>query len=163
MPTPDGPLSRSAAFHFSAMTSNARSQLMGAKSPSLSNFPFFMRSSGVVSLSCPYMIFERKYPLTQFTPRLTSACGSPCVATTLPSFTATDTPQPVPQKRQGAFDQRSLAASVSVMTFAAEALSGMPPAAAASAAADCRMNSRRVILLLIGQFLIDRVERRTVL
>ena len=40
----------------------------------------------------------------QFRPRLTSASVSPWVATTLPSLTPTITPQPVPQKRHGAFD-----------------------------------------------------------
>ncbi len=40
----------------------------------------------------------------QLTPRLTSACGSAWVATTRLSLTPTMTPQPVPQKRHGAFD-----------------------------------------------------------
>ena len=46
--------------------------------------------------------------MTQLRPRLTSACGSPWVATTRPSLTATITPQPVPQKRQGALDHLQL-------------------------------------------------------
>ncbi len=50
----------SAAFHFSAMMSKAWSQLTGANSPFLSYLPFFMRSSGLVSRSSPYMIFDRK-------------------------------------------------------------------------------------------------------
>jgi hypothetical protein len=37
-------------------------------------------------------------------PRLTSAFISPWVATTRPALTPTMTPQPVPQKRQGALD-----------------------------------------------------------
>lgn len=40
----------------------------------------------------------------QLRPRLTSAFMSPWVAMTLPSLTPTMTPQPVPQKRHGAFD-----------------------------------------------------------
>ena len=42
--------------------------------------------------------------MMQLRPRLTSASVSPWVATTLPSFTPTMTPQPVPQNRHGAFD-----------------------------------------------------------
>jgi len=48
MPTALGPFSRRACFHFSAMTSKASSQLTGSKSPSLSNLPSFLRSSGVL-------------------------------------------------------------------------------------------------------------------
>ncbi len=42
-----------AAFHFSAMMSKASSQDTGSKSPSLSNLPFFLRSSGWVTRSWP--------------------------------------------------------------------------------------------------------------
>jgi len=59
MPTEVGPLSLSARLNCSAMTSKAASQETGVKSPSLAYFPSFMRSSGVVSRSSPYMIFER--------------------------------------------------------------------------------------------------------
>src|SRR3954469_191361 len=108
-----------------------------------------MRSSGRVSRSSPYMILERKYPFTQFTPRFTSACGSPCVATTWPSLTATLTPQPTPQKRQGAFDHLSCACFASVTMFwACTGTSALPVPAAAEAAART-MNCRRVIFLLI--------------
>src|SRR5688500_16700955 len=74
-------------------------------------------------------------------PRLTSACGSPWVATTCPSLTATLTPQPTPQKRQGAFDHLRLAASALVTAFCAWTGSAMP----AAAAAEDNMNSRRVM------------------
>ena len=60
MPTAEGPLAFSAAFHFSAMILKAASHDTGANSPFLSNLPFFMRSSGWVNLSSPYMIFDRK-------------------------------------------------------------------------------------------------------
>jgi hypothetical protein len=63
------------------------------------------------------MILERKYPLTQFKPRLTSAFVSPCVATTRPSLVATMTPQPVPQKRQGALFHFNSVKDLSVMRF----------------------------------------------
>ena len=49
-----------AAFHFSAMMSNAWSQEIGVNSPSLSNLPSFMRSIGVCRRSSPYRIFDRK-------------------------------------------------------------------------------------------------------
>jgi hypothetical protein len=42
------------------MTSKAWSQETGAKRPFLSYFPFFMRSSGRVRRSSPYMIFALK-------------------------------------------------------------------------------------------------------
>src|SRR6185436_3512541 len=96
----------------------------------------------------PYRILLRKYPLTQLTPRFTSACGSPCVATTWPSFTATFTPQPTPQKRQGAFDHLSLVAAASVMMFWASAGTGAP--AAAAVAAERIMNWRREIFWVIA-------------
>src|SRR6188472_259308 len=104
MPTAVGPLSFSTALARAAITSKASSHDTGVSSPFLSNTPPFLRSSGVVRRSPPYMILERKYPLMQFSPRLTSASVSPWVATTLPSLTPTITPQPVPQKRHGAFD-----------------------------------------------------------
>ena len=64
--------------------------------------------------------------MTQFTPRFTSDCGSPWVATTWPSFTATFTPQPTPQKRQGALDHFSLVAAASVTMFWPRTGSGAP-------------------------------------
>jgi hypothetical protein len=45
------------------------------------------------------------------------------------------TPQPVPQKRQGAFDDRSAARPASVIKVAAEAGRSIPATAAAIAAA----------------------------
>ena len=60
MPTPAGPFSLRVCFHFWAMTSKAWSQLTGVNSPFLSYWPFFIRSSGVVRRSSPYMIFDRK-------------------------------------------------------------------------------------------------------
>ncbi len=60
MPTLVGPLSFSAAFHFSAMMSNASSQLIGVNSPFLSYLPSVMRSIGRVSRSSPYWILDRK-------------------------------------------------------------------------------------------------------
>src|SRR5688500_9319477 len=129
MPTELGPFAFSAAFHFSAITSKAWSQLTGVNSPFLSYRPPFILSSGRVKRSSPYMILERKYPFTQLTPRLTSDCWSPCVATTWPSFTATVTPQPTPQKRHGAFDHLRCDAFASVTTFVAATGSGAPSAA----------------------------------
>src|SRR5687768_18168320 len=105
-----------------------------------------MRSSGCVRRSAPYMIFDRKYPFTQLTPRFTSACGSPWVATTCPSLTATLMPQPTPQKRHGALDHLRLAASAFVTTFWPCTGSAMP----AAAAVEDSMNSRRVIFGLIA-------------
>ena len=49
-----------AAFHFSAMRSKASSQDTGSNWPSLSYLPSFLRSSGWVSRSSPYMILDRK-------------------------------------------------------------------------------------------------------
>jgi hypothetical protein len=60
MPTDVGPLAFSAALNFSAITSKALSQDTGWNSPSLAYWPSFMRSSGVVSRSSPYMILDRK-------------------------------------------------------------------------------------------------------
>ena len=60
MPTADGPFFFRASFHFCAMMSKAASQLIGVNSPSLSNLPSFMRSSGWFSRSSPYMILDRK-------------------------------------------------------------------------------------------------------
>src|SRR5687768_14152292 len=72
---------------------------------------------------------------------------SPWVATTLPSLTATFTPQPTPQNRHGAFDHFIRVYSESMTTFAADPGSGTPATAAAVAAADRRMNSRLVRLM----------------
>ena len=60
MPTAEGPPFLRAALNFSAMTVKASSQETGVKSPALSYLPFFLRSSGCVSRSSPYMILERK-------------------------------------------------------------------------------------------------------
>src|SRR5512141_869723 len=70
---------------------------------------------------------------------------SPCVATTRPSLTATFTPQPVPQKRHGAFDHFIRVNAASVTTFCAAPGSGIPATEAAAAAADCLTKVRRVI------------------
>ena len=60
MPTAVGPFSFSTRLNCPAISSNARSHETGANSPFLSYLPSFMRSSGVVSRSAPYMIFDRK-------------------------------------------------------------------------------------------------------
>ena len=60
MPTAVGPFSFSTFFHCAAMVSKAMSQLTGWNSPFLSYWPFFMRKSGLVSRSSPYMILLRK-------------------------------------------------------------------------------------------------------
>ena len=60
MPMFDGPPFFSAALYLSAMTSKASSQETGSNSPFLSYLPFFLRRSGVVRRSSPYMILERK-------------------------------------------------------------------------------------------------------
>ena len=65
-------------------------------------------------------------------------CGTGCsvmVATKDNRVVATITLQPVPQKRQAALSHFSSLASRSVTRFAASAGTGMPPAAAAMAAA----------------------------
>src|SRR5580765_258191 len=87
----------------------------------------------------------------QFRPLLTSACASPRVAITRLSFTATLTPQPVPQKRQGALLHLTPGSPPAGCACTGMA---MPAAAPAAAAADCRMNSR----LRIGNLLVHRVE-----
>src|SRR6187455_1368168 len=89
-------------------------------------------------------------------PRLTSASGSPWVATTRLSFTPTITPQPVPQKRHGAFDHLAPAGSFSLEASCAQPGSGMPATAAAAAAADCLRNSR--LAIGIGNLLVHGVE-----
>src|SRR6476661_3060955 len=86
-------------------------------------------------------------------PRLTSASGSPCVATTRLSLTATVTPQPVPQKRHGALDHLSPAAS-SGATACATPVRGMPATAPAVAAAVWRMKS--LLSMGIGDLLVHR-------
>ena len=60
MPTPAGPSLFSASFHLAAIRSKASSQLTGTNSPFLSYWPSFLRSSGVVRRSLPYMILDRK-------------------------------------------------------------------------------------------------------
>ena len=85
--------------------------------------------------------------MTQLMPRLTSALMSPCVATTRLSFTATLTPQPTPQNRQGALDHLSSVRDASVTTFAAPAMAGSPAATAVALPAVCRMKSLLVMLM----------------
>src|SRR5215475_4846729 len=135
MPTLVGPFLARAALNCCAITSKASSQDTWVNSPFLSYLPFFLRRSGCVSRSWPYIILERKYPLTQLRPRLTSALVSPWVATTRPSFVATITPQPVPQNLHGALFHFSSVKERSVMRFCAPAGLDKPPAAAAIAAA----------------------------
>jgi hypothetical protein len=60
MPTAVGPFALSVFLNCSAITSKALSQETGWNSPSLAYWPFFMRRSGRVSLSSPYMILDRK-------------------------------------------------------------------------------------------------------
>src|SRR5688572_14298401 len=81
-------------------------------------------------------------------PRFTSDCGSPCVATTCPSFTATLTPQPTPQNRHGAFDHLSWAWRASVTMLVAR--TGTGELAAAVAAAERMMNCLRVVMAAIA-------------
>src|SRR5262245_15738526 len=76
----------------------------------------------------------------QLRPLLTSACGSPCVAITRLSFTATTTPQPVPQKRHGAFDHLTRGSVAAAPGPCAG--SATPAAAAAAEAADSLTKSR---------------------
>jgi hypothetical protein len=71
----------------------------------------------------------------QFRPLLTSACLSPWVAITRLSFTATVTPHPVPQKRQGALLHLTPGSPPPACACAGMA---MPAAAPAAAAADWR-------------------------
>src|SRR3954447_9480161 len=125
------------------MMSKASVQEMGVNSPFLSYLPAVLRSIGVVRRSWPYMILERKYPFTQFSPRLTSDLMSPWVATTRLSLVATITLQPVPQKRHGALSHFSSLAARSVTRFAAIAGVVIPPASAAIAAASSLRTWRR--------------------
>ena len=60
MPTEVGPLSLRARLNCCAMTSKAVSQDTRSNSPSFAYLPSFMRSSGAVRRSSPYMILERK-------------------------------------------------------------------------------------------------------
>ena len=60
MPTAVGPFSFSTALARAAMTSKASSHDTGVNSPFLSKASPFLRSSGVVRRSPPYMILERK-------------------------------------------------------------------------------------------------------
>src|SRR5688572_5066501 len=86
---------------------------------------------------------------------------SPWVATTLPSLTATFTPQPTPQNRHGAFDHFIRVYSESMTTFAADPGSGTPATAAAVVAADRLMNSRLVSFM--GNLFHHCLERFVVL
>src|SRR5262245_12841939 len=74
---------------------------------------------------------------------------SPWVATTWFSFTPTMTPQPVPQKRHGAFDHFISRAATPPGTDCAEAGAAMPAVAAAIAAACAFRRSRRVSSVVI--------------
>src|SRR5262245_59832628 len=167
MPTLVGPFLARAALNCCAITSKASSQDTWVNSPFLSYLPFFLRSSGCVRRSSPYMILERKYPLTQLRPRLTSAWMSPWVATTGLSRTATMTPQPVPQKRHGALDHVRRASSPGRMTFAAAATAGAPkePQAAAAIAAALAFRHWRRVRSMISRFRLQlwlsRPRRRT--
>src|SRR5215470_15384547 len=143
MPTPLGPRFLSVSLNFSAITSKASSHDTWVNSPFLSYLPLRLRRSGCVRRSWPYITLERKYPLTQFRPRLTSAFMSPWVATTRPSLVATMTPQPVPQKRQGALFHFNSVTARSVTRFCAASGVAIPPAAAAIAAASNFRNARR--------------------
>ncbi|SAL66099.1 hypothetical protein AWB69_07470 [Caballeronia udeis] len=60
MPTAVGPFSFSTRLNCSAIVLKAWSHETGVNSPSFAYLPSFMRSSGVVRRSSPYMIFERK-------------------------------------------------------------------------------------------------------
>src|SRR5512133_545747 len=79
----------------------------------------------------------------QLSPLLTGACGSPLVATILPSLTPTSTPHPVPQKRQGALPHLILASAASAST-AHSGLSADAPAAANAAAAALAFKKSRL-------------------
>lgn len=136
-----GPVSRTPAFHFSAMTSKASSRDTGSNSPFLSSTPLDFRRSGIVRRSAPYMTFEGKCPLTQFRPRLTGASRSPWVATTRPSLTPTPTEHPVQQDRQAALSHRI--SGVANRAFAVPVASGMPAAVAVAVAAVTLRNLRR--------------------
>ena len=111
-----------------------------------------MRNNGVVKRSFPYIILERKYPLTQLSPLFTGASGSPCVATTLPFWVPTNTPHPVPQKRQGAFSHLILVASLLAIMLLAEAGNAMPAAVAAAAIACAFINSRLVKFIVFPRY-----------
>src|SRR5690606_25072585 len=89
----------------------------------------------------------------QLRPRLTSACMSPWVATTLPSLTPTMTPQPVPQNRQGALLHLISSALTPPGIGWAAAGSAMPAAVAATPAAWAFRMSRRVSSLPMHLFL----------
>src|SRR5690606_5150335 len=79
---------------------------------------------------------------------------SPWVATTWPSLTPTITPQPVPQKRQGAFDHLISKVSTPPGTDWAAAGSAIPAVEAAIAAACAFKRSRRVRSVVIGFLLL---------
>src|SRR5690242_17489103 len=87
----------------------------------------------------------------QLRPRFTSACGSPCVAMTRLSLTATVTPQPVPQKRHGALSHCTPASERAAVCACAGRAT--PAAAPAAVAAERLMNSRlRIVDLLVHRF-----------
>ncbi|MBS1246010.1 MAG: hypothetical protein H6R47_209 [Proteobacteria bacterium] len=60
MPTEVGPFFLSDSLNLASITLKASSHDTGVKSPFLSYLPPFLRSSGVVSRSWPYMILDRK-------------------------------------------------------------------------------------------------------
>src|SRR5690554_518185 len=80
----------------------------------------------------------------QLMPRLTGDCISPWVATTRLSRTATLTPQPTPQKRQGALDHFNWVCCASVTMFCAWVTVEIPAAAVAVETAELLMKSRLV-------------------
>jgi hypothetical protein len=90
---------------------------------------------------------------------------SPWVATTRPDLVATITLQPVPQKRQGAFDHVNRVFSDSVTIFAAVAGKLMPATLAATPAAWALMYCRRLIFMHLvkdqshGQDSLELVNR----
>src|SRR5690554_3108465 len=80
----------------------------------------------------------------QLMPRLTGGCRRPWVAPTRLSRTGTLTPQPTPQKRQGALDHFNWVCCASVTMFWLCATLDIPAAAVAVVSAELLMKSRRV-------------------
>src|SRR3546814_14976242 len=77
----------------------------------------------------------------------------PCVATTLPSLTPTMTPQPVPQKRQGALDQAIC--SEPMPPLSGWAAAGPMPAAAAATAAACSFRTSRLVFVIDRKIVVE--------
>src|SRR5512133_2681982 len=86
----------------------------------------------------------------QLSPLFTGACGSPLVATILPSLTPTSTPQPVPQKRQGALPHLS-----PLLSTAASATDLPPVAAARAAAAALALMKSRLLRFITAPFQVN--------